>query len=243
MNIDEFDKFYALVSGGKDSITAAHYFHNNVKPLTGVLLIDTTIGLKETHDHVKAICKANNWELTILKPKKTYEEFVLKYGFPRPHSHRWVFIELKWKPIYYWLKEQEGTILLISGVRRKESKRRMLNAKEWQVDQTYKRMVFHAPLIEWSDSKVWAYLKKHNLEVSPSYKTIHISGDCLCGAFSSHGEAELINIFYPEVADRIKDLESRCGNKICTWGRQNNSIGGSASQKQLEGFFCADCHQ
>jgi len=49
-------KFYALVSGGKDSISACHVAMQFIK-LEGIIMIDTTIGIPETHEHVKKIAE------------------------------------------------------------------------------------------------------------------------------------------------------------------------------------------
>ena len=59
-------KFYALVSGGKDSITACHVAMKFVK-LEGIIMVDTTIAIKETHDHVKKIAQQFQLPLIILK--------------------------------------------------------------------------------------------------------------------------------------------------------------------------------
>ena len=235
------NKLYALVSGGKDSITAAIQT-DRIQKLTGVLFIDTTIGLAETKAFVEQTCQERGWSLTILRPKTSYEDMVLKYGFPGPSHHRMAFIYLKWQPIYYWIKERDDKdqIALISGVRRKESNRRGRTTEAIKIDPTYKHMVWVAPIIDMSDAEVWNFVRTENIEVSPSYKTLHISGDCLCGAYSRRGEAELITQFYPDIAKQIQDLEKRCSVKYCTWGRQS-SMKGAKDQQLLEGWLCADC--
>jgi len=235
-------KFYALVSGGKDSISAA-IITDRLVGLTGVIFVDTTIGLQETKDFVIRTCKEHSWKLKILKPKTTYEDMVLKYGFPKPSHHRMSFIYLKWQPIYYWIKDlpDREQIALISGVRKRESKRRGRTTEEIKIDATCKYMVWVAPIMYWSTSRVWEFVRKENIEVSPSYKKIHLSGDCLCGAYSKTGEAEIINAFYPEMAAKIRALEKKCKKrKYCTWGNQS-SMKGVKDQMPLENYMCADC--
>lgn len=234
-------KFYALVSGGKDSITAA-IITDQIVGLDGVLFIDTTIGLTETKKFVQKVCKERKWKLTILTPKTSYEQMVMKYGFPGAPHHRMSFIYLKWQPIYYWIREREdkAQIALISGVRKKESNRRGKTSQDIRIDPSYKYMVWVAPIIEWSTPQVWEFVKEHNIEVSPAYKTLHISGDCLCGAYSKQGEAEIISVFYPEMAEKIRLLEKKCKNVKCTWGNQS-SMKGAKDQEQLEHWLCADC--
>jgi 3'-phosphoadenosine 5'-phosphosulfate sulfotransferase (PAPS reductase)/FAD synthetase len=232
--------FYALVSGGKDSITACHVAMKFVN-LKGIIMIDTTIAIPETHNHVRKIAEQFKLPLIILKPKTTYAEWVKKYGFPHPSQHRFAFIVLKWKPIYEWLKTQNNDVCLISGIRKKESKRRMRTQTENTTqDKSCKKMFFVAPLFNWKTEDVWDYLKKNNLEVSPCYRALHLSGDCLCGAYAQTGEAELIKTFYPEIAKQIAELEKVCKNKFNKWGN-HSSMQGSLNQSKMEDYMCADC--
>ena len=235
------DKFYALVSGGKDSITAA-VVTDRIKKLEGVIFVDTTIGVDETREFVESVCKARGWSLIILRPKVTYDDMVMKYGFPGPSHHRMAFIYLKWQPIYYWIRHHKDRdrIALISGVRRHESKRRGRNAQKIKIDGSCKHMVWVAPIIEWTDKQVWSFIRNEGLKVSPCYAKLHISGDCLCGAYAKRGEAELIQLFYPEIAERLRDLEKRCPKEYCKWGN-SSSMTGVKCQKSMEDYLCADC--
>ena len=235
-------KFYALFSGGKDSVTVAHKLQS-AGLLEACVFVDTSICLQETKDFVRDYCKKQGWKLIILDRMgkcKTYEEFVMQYGFPSNAWHNIAMRELKWKPLRYWvMQNKDEGIVLCSGVRSKESKRRMVNTKPYARDQSCKHMRWCAPIHDWSDKEVWAYIHDQGLKRSPVYSTLGMSGDCLCGAFSSHAEAELISMFHPEMAERIKDLESRCKNKRNTWGNQS-SMKGAISQERLS-FECADC--
>ena len=107
-------------------------------------------------------------------------------------------------------------------------------------------MMFVAPLYDWTTEATWKYLRDHKIEVSPAYKEIHMSGDCLCGAYSARGEAELLAVFYPEMAERIARLEARRAERCpgCphnTWGNQS-SMGGAQEQQLIESFICAGCN-
>jgi len=233
------NKFIACISGGKDSITAATIVAGLDK-LDGVLFIDTTIGLKETQDFVTELCNKKGWKLTILKPKISYEDFVLKkFGFPSARFHGAVMGILKHHPLRKYVNEHKSDkIGLISGVRRFESKRRMRTMTNPIMKEG--NMIFVAPILNMKTEQVWEYVNKYKIEVSPAYKTLHYSGDCLCGAFSHAGEAELIALFYPEIARKIKDLESRCKMKFNKWGNQS-SMTGAMNQERMTKFVCSDC--
>ena len=263
-------KFYACVSGGKDSITSADVV-DKLGKLTGVIFIDTTIGIQETKDFVVDLCKKRGWDLIILKPKVSYDEFVInKFGFPTARFHNVVMGFLKYHPLRrFVIEHKEEKIGLISGVRKFESNRRGRTMKPIIKDGS---MIFVAPIFHLKTEEVWGYIKENNLEVSPVYRKLHLSGDCMCGAFSDIGEAELISMFYPEIAQRIRKLENLikdkvrcilCGDvkiykkknkrrcpvrfthkwrffKYCKWGNQS-SMSGAINQSRMDKFVCADC--
>ena len=96
---------------------------------------------------------------------------------------------------------------------------------------------FFSPLFNWTTRQVWDYINDNDLEVCPVYKTMHMSGDCMCGSFSESGEAELLATFHPVLARRIKQLEEKYKGR---WGNQS-SITGALNQSKISSFVCADC--
>lgn len=231
-------KFMACISGGKDSITSADIV-DKLGKLNGVIFIDTTIGIKETKDFVIQLCEKRKWKLTILKPKVSYEQFVIdKFGFPTARFHNVVMGYLKYQPLRnYVIENKSEKIGLISGVRKLESNRRGRTMKPIIKDGS---MIFVAPIFDLTTQEVWDYIRENNLEVSPVYKKLHLSGDCLCGAFADMAEAELLSIFYPEIANKIRNLENKCKKKYHKWGN-HSSMEGASKQKQIDNFICADC--
>jgi len=108
--------------------------------------------------------------------------------------------------------------VLASGVRVKESISRSISAKEWG---EWEQVKVYAPILTWSDEEVWTYIRANNLPVSPAYQALHISGDCLCGAFGSDEELAMLRAFYPQEYQRIIDLQfkrSEISTKHCKWG-------------------------
>lgn len=227
-------KLIGLFSGGKDSLTACHYLWKQGK-LNEVLYCKTGIGLKENVDYVKETCEKYGWKLNIVEPKEneTYEDFVRKFGFPHQGMHSAIMGYLKWHPLRKFAKGKD--ITYVSGRRRKESRRRMGKVKTEY--ETTENIRFYAPLIDWSDAQVWQYIKDNNLVRCPVYETLHMSGDCLCGAFSELGESELIATFHNYMAERIKDLELKYGGQ---WGN-TSSMTGALQQDKIVNYMCSDC--
>lgn len=234
-----FEKFVGLVSGGKDSITASHIVAE-MGLLDSIVFIDTTIGIPDTKHFVKEMCEKMGWKLMILKPKMSYEEFVLTNGFPHRTVHSWVMRVLKLMPLAEYAKMRKNeNVAFISGIRKYESKRRM-RSSTLDIMTKERGINFVAPCYFMTTDEIWNYVKEHKLDVSPVYKTLHLSGDCLCGAFADSREAEIINIFYPEIAEKISKLELSCRQKYRKWGNAS-TMTGAKKQKKIENFICADC--
>ena len=227
-------KYIGLFSGGKDSLVACHLMQDK---LDGVLYCKTGIGLDENVAYVKDTCQTFGWKLNIVEPKKgeTYQDFIRKFGFPHQGMHSAIMGFLKWHPLRKFARENGGC-LFISGRRPKESRRRMGKVKN-RIDKAEKHITFESALFDWTTPQVWDYIKKNELKKCPVYETLHMSGDCLCGAFSESGEAELIATFHSYMAERIKTLEPQYGGR---WGNQS-SITGAMQQSKISNFICSDC--
>ena len=230
----QLDRIVGLFSGGKDSLTICHYLWTQGL-LNEVLYCDTGIKVKDNFEYVKQTCDKYKWRLNIVHPlpHETYEIFVKRFGFPRNGIHSAIMGFLKWHPIRKWCRENK--VLLVSGRRQKESKRRMRLSK--YIEHPEKNIYICSPLFYWTTAQVWEYIKQNNLEICPVYKTLHMSGDCLCGSFSELGESQLIATFHPEVTKQITDLETRYKGK---WGNQV-SMGAAKKQSKLVDYICNEC--
>lgn len=218
---------YACFSGGLDSlcatlIAAQHPFFK------GCLHIDTGIGIPETTIYVTETCKAQGWPLTVITPpSRTYEDLVLKYGFPGPAAHRFMYRYLKERPLRAFIKQakkhRSEKIILVTGVRRQESLRRMGNVQEHQVNGA---IVWVAPLLYWSKFETNAYARAHQVQVNLVVEKLGMSGECLCGAFARPNEINEIEECYPDVALRIHQLEAqvKVAGKPCVWGQRPKRI-------------------
>ncbi len=231
-------KGYVLFSGGKDSLATAHYMMNR-KEADGCLFLDTGIRTEETVQYVRETCDTYGWPLATEKTPYDYDELVMKFGFPtRRKSHNWFMNYLKTRGIRQFTRRfPKEDVILFSGVRRGESRRRFGTAKPVS---RFERAVLKSPIIDWPNEKVWTYIRDNALPVNPVYSMLHISGDCLCGAFAQRGEAELILSAFPTLAERIRGLEKRrsqVSTQRCRWGNYE----GISGSRGLERFLCAEC--
>lgn len=204
------DWTFALVSGGHDSLTAMHVAHEHEEvDMDGIVHINTGIGIPETREFARERADSVGLEFIELKNEEEgeqYEDFVKDGGFPGPPLHHHVYIILKERCLDELKRRYDGEIALITGVRRHESERRMKTVPESGVEEEG-RYLWVSPLVDWTGLNVRRYRSTLDLPMNPVKERLEMSGECLCGAYASREELHLIELFYPEVAERIKDLE------------------------------------
>ncbi len=212
---------FLAYSGGSDSIAAAHLASKHLRRPFKVLHLNTGIGIAETRRHVDRVCKQYDWELIQIRAKEDcgqdYEQLVLGQGFPGPPQHKKMFNRLKERCLEELARRYDGRrLLLISGMRTQESRRRMLLKPE--PIQQYNRRVWCAPLFYWSNDEVDKYLEEHELPRNPVSENLCMSGECLCGAFAEPGDLWEIEFFYPEDGKRLRELQNRVIAAGYPWG-------------------------
>lgn len=242
---------FTLFSGGHDSTTASALAFDWARardiPLTAAL-IDTTIAVPEAHEHVRAICRAQDWPLVVLRPPRTYESLVLEYGFPGPGFHgRFAYPRLKARAIEQLVRDTKelwkDRVMLVTGIRKEESIER--EAQVTPVDRDGAQL-WTAPIWDWKKIQCAHEMRLRGLPRNPVSDTIHISGDCLCGAKARKHEIEEIRGWFPHVADVILDLQRRVqatGHPASVWGVRPPNVSRHQMRMDLDllGPLCRTC--
>lgn len=263
-------KVYGLCSGGKDSISACATAHK-YRPLDGIILVDTTIVAKDGDNKPSYIASKKFAEqlgvpFICIKPKddlkkgfeyvkcvrhygtgKTYENYCKKYGFPHASQHNQAFRFLKKKALVGFVMDQttgKEKIGFISGIRRKESKRRMQNSQLIGIDEDTPRIIWIAPIYYWTTEEAFKFVKNSDYKLSESYTMLHLSGDCLCGAYASRDELGLLATFYKDTGKQIEKIEKiafkgHSGSQ--NWGSGGNMKSIKEQTKLSESFVCSEC--
>ena len=89
-----------------------------------------------------------------------------------------------------------------------------------------------APIIDWTKRDVNDYIAAHDLPRSPVVDTLHMSGECFCGAFARPDEMRDLRFWYPDHADYLERLEQLVvkshelgvmtkDKKFCQWGHKD----------------------
>tara|TARA_R100000773_G_C4188811_1_gene95490 strand:- start:45 stop:863 length:819 start_codon:yes stop_codon:yes gene_type:complete len=246
-------KVLLLFSGGHDSMVNSHVCASILNKLNidfAVYHGDTSIGIPETQEYVKEVCKLFGWKLFIRKPPKIdYEELVKRYGFPGPtsRSHQICYRFLKERALRSFVTHEcksaphkRENVLLLTGIRKQESRIRM-----GYIDQSQKEgsRVWSNPIFWWSTEKCENYMLKHNLPRNPVKDKICISGECLCGAFADRGEYLEIKESYPHVAERIDELHeiAKQNGHPWPWSSGPTEWYKNNPPNQLNMFMCVGC--
>lgn len=215
----------AMFSGGYDSLVATHYSMETID-CDVVLHIDTGTGLDANLEYVKRVCDYFEWPLEIISPETTLEEFAREYGFPKAHSHSWIYRYLKEHPLSRFKTSLEASKpTFYTGVRKAESKRRMETVSSERQSEPHGRWWWDAPIADYSDKDVAEYIVEHGLPRSSVVETIGRSGECFCGAYSDRvSELVLLEDAYPAHYEWLQSLEADVQEAIgdsedhCYWG-------------------------
>ena len=226
---------FGLFSGGHDSCTVTHFVASVLEDrMEGVVHINTGIGIPQTRQYVRDTCKHYGWNLLEYKATENtkadgtpdpmiYENLCMRFGFPGAYGHRMMYNLLKERQLRRLSRDYQATpkqpIMLISGCRREESIRRMGTVKE--VDPQG-RNVWVSPFADMTAIDCADYMQIHQIKRNSVKDLLHMSGECLCGAFAHKGELEEIELWYPEVAARIKEIEQKVREAGFPWGWEEN---------------------
>lgn len=216
---------FILTSGGNDSIVPLHLFHKHPR-VTAAVHIDTGIKAPDVEPHVQRTCETFGLSLLIYRASEhkkadgtpdpqDYDDFVKKHGFPGPAQHGRMYNRLKERQIERLIREHKQNhhdrIMLITGVRKAESARRMGYVEEVQ---RFGARVWVAPVANWDNDSMRVYRAHHNLPENPASKKLGMSGECLCGAYAKPGELARLEQHYPDIAARLHRLKRESG---CLW--------------------------
>lgn len=227
---------FALFSGGHDSLCATAITAKHPR-FTAAVHINTGIGIEETREFVRETCAAQNWPLIELhadRIKQTYEYIVAKYGFPGPAGHPYMYRRLKERKIERLVREHKqhhtDRIILATGMRAGESVRRMRHADFKEDAPGWSRsgaQVWVNPIGRWSKADVNQFIADEGLPRNRVVDLLHMSGECLCGAFARPGEMQELETWFPDTAAYLHRLEREAEERGiigCVWGKRPDDV-------------------
>lgn len=220
-----------MMSGGDDSLPAC-YIASLHHAFSGMLHINTGIGIEQTREHVRRLCADRKWKLWEYKAEENtkadgspdpmiYRDLCLMNGFPGPFQHGKMYSKLKERQIARFLRDVRsdrgvGKILLVNGARSKESMRRKRNVVK-EIDRRG-GSVWVNVILGWDREDCgWARIYAE-LPRNPVAEHLGMSGECLCGAFAKPGELDRIGFWYPDFKRKILALQDEVKAAGMPWG-------------------------
>lgn len=187
-------KIIVSYSGGKDSQACLIWAVNKygAKNITA-LFCDTGWEHEVTLEHIKEVTSRLDVSLIVLKPELNFVDLAVKKNrFPSTMA-RFCTSELKIKPMIDWIISQNDSMIIIQGIRAKESKSRSLMASECNYFKHYfepmengKKYHYRGkdvrkwckthdasvlrPIFDWSAQDVIDYILDNNEDPNPLYK-------------------------------------------------------------------------
>ena len=227
-----------LFSGGNDSTTLGHLFKDRA---SHAVHANTTIGIEQTRVFVRETCKA--WGLPLIEKVApvSFRELVIERGFPGPAMHYKMYQRLKERCLDAARADlisnaRRERVVFIAGRRRQESTRRVAVP----MSERDGSAIWVSPIAFWTNLDMNTYRLMHDVPRNTVSDTLHMSGECLCGAFAHRGELDEIGYWYPDMKAEIEALEAEvraAGHKepYCTWGH------GQGKPAEKSGPMCSSC--
>ncbi|MGV9850408.1 hypothetical protein ACWDWU_16805 [Streptomyces sp. NPDC003442] len=251
-----------LFSGGNDSTTLAHLFKDRA---THAAHANTGIGIEQTRQYVRNTCAT--WGLPLIEkypePGATYRDLILGQckahtgpnkgtvlwpgGFPGPASHWMMYQRLKERALEKVRADLvrnpfRERVIFLAGRRADESGRRKRLADKEPIERRGST-VWVSPLVGWTKMDLNAYRRVHpDVPCNEVSDLLHMSGECLCGAFAHSGELDEIAEWFPETAAEIRALEAEvlasgvAPPERCRWG-----WGADKERPSKVGPLCSAC--
>lgn len=218
-----------LYSGGNDSTVLAHLFRDMA---THAIHANTGIGIEATHQFVRDTCAGWGLPLIEKRPPVSYRDLVIEQGFPGPAQHFKMYQRLKERCLDAAKndvvdRKYGERVIFLAGRRAAESERRSMRTGtgEMKAVELDGSTVWVSPLLHWTALDLNTYRRRFpDCPRNEVTAHLHMSGECLCGAFAKPNELNEIGFFYPAVKAEINALEAEVGAagnvpaERCHWG-------------------------
>lgn len=231
-----------LVSGGHDSVACAAigaaWAKDHHLPFQ-VVHLDTGIGIQDTQDYVVELCGSQGWDLQIYRARENtladgtsdpmcYEDIVRVFGFPSSAMHSMMFQRLKERSLGRMMREAKhrkgDRVLLMGGIRKSESTRRMLNVnRSGYIDCRSDGKLWVNHIADFSGIHTNAVMRYHGLPRNHVKDLAGSSFECACGAMGIPEELEILAALFPNdptVVLLLQLNEEMARKGLWQWGQE-----------------------
>ena len=246
--VDEYgpEAVCIAISGGNDSVVAGRIVSKH--PATShALLIDTQTGVQEGQDWTRALVAGWGLDLMVRRSPVSFEDLAARYGMLGRGHHRVYFNALKGRVFEAVATElapkPAQRMVYVSGARRQESANRKRNVIPVRHDQHQQRIVWAAPILDWSVLECRAYLCHEGIEPNPVAQLLHRSGECNCPAYGTPEELKELRFWFPDAAAKLDSAMAvaRANGKWDRWGEPVPAWFGMSEIGGLDDYLAPTC--
>jgi len=168
---------------------------------------------RKTREFVVNYCRERGWKIhmTWAKDKERFYNIVMKTGFAFAGNHSMWMGYLKMHTWYYFLYpiiKSGVNACFVSGVRKKESKKRTKNRSYTKVPLDFNSgLPYVKPFLYKNGEQLSKYFIENGLKTTSVYSWSNRSGECWCGAFAEPWDLQLLEKHDPASFNEIKWLE------------------------------------
>lgn len=212
-------------SGGKDSVALAVGMWERGYQIDEIVAVDEGMWWPQAYDVLKQITEVTGIPVNVIYPpeNKRFEYLMLEhvitrgkrkgtkgYGWPTP-INRWCTGLCKARTLDAHLKKKEAEgyhVVCYIGIAADEAERAK---KESGIAKIEKRF----PLIDWgmTEADCLQFCYDHGFDFGGLYKHFNRLS-CWCCPLMRIGDARNLYHYYPEMWERLKDLDHRCRNQF-----------------------------
>ena len=200
-------------SGGKDSTALIIWAKENlIDEDSEVVFCDTGWEHDLTYEYINYINDVLlNGNLIKIKSKKYegFKDLSIKKGRCPSVMARFCTEELKLKPMKDYIKKYQSNVKMYVGIRADES-----ISRKYLLEQSYSDFYdcdIVRPLLKWSAEDCINIILRKGIKVNPLYKKGMKRVGCMPCIMISKPELKNIVKFFPDIKDKIKNLENEVG--------------------------------
>lgn len=210
--LDTYKNIAVSFSGGKDSLVALDLAVR--VGIQNAVFVDTTIEFEETREYVNTISDFYGIKVDVVKAPRDFFDLARKIGFPS-RRFRWCCDVFKFAPLMKYARSN-NLEAYITGLRSEESSRR----SRYKVIDTNPVMPIAQvnPLLDWTESDIWRYIKIYNLPVNKLYNFFSRIG-CWCCPYRTERDWNQIEILYPDKVKKLEDNLMNYADRIGIWDK------------------------
>ena len=196
MSVDgQYNNYYVLFSGGKDSLCVLDLVAKNLKSDFKVIYIEVS---GNTHplcnEYVHYVVEDYyGLDLIHLRSDENFFELFKRYGYPSCiwYHSRWCLNRLKDRTLEKFQKLKyavtfSGMKIADSSNRNRYISEKFSNGiKKNKKPYTFWGAISVLPIFQFSKNDVWMYIKRKGLSINPCYELINNSGNCVICPFDT----------------------------------------------------------